>query len=73
LKRKVFETLFKDSEVAETSCTLKQTTHVAAMIASLAVSNYTNFLTNDNAGMEIRQLPFKTSFSVSDFNFKKES
>jgi len=32
-----------------------------------------DFLTNDNAGMEIRQLPFKTSFSVSDFNFKKES
>ena len=46
------EFLFKDSEVEELECTMKQTSHYAAMIASYMVAFLTNHLSEE------RQVPF---------------
>lgn len=40
------ECLFNDAEVAEAACTLKQTSHTAAMIASHMVAFFTNHMNN---------------------------
>lgn len=54
------EALFSDSEAAETSCTFKQTTHAAAMIAS----HMTGFLTNwaDKEGLQ--KIPYYFEYSI---------
>lgn len=56
--------LFDDSEATEGDCTFKQTSHVAAMIASKMVGFVTNWATNANAGKMIRVVPFKDEFLV---------
>lgn len=50
--------LFDDSRVADLSCTLKQTTHTAAMIASYMTSFFTNHITNIKEREIIREVPF---------------
>lgn len=50
--------LFGEEEAAEALCSFKQTTHVAAMIAALMVSNFTNHLTNLSYGSKVRNVPF---------------
>lgn len=50
--------LFDDGEVDAVDCTFKQTTHVAAMLASQMVSFYTNFMSNVSKGNNVRKLPF---------------
>lgn len=52
------EHLFDDSEVEEAPCTMKQTSHTAAIIAGLMVSFFTNHITNVREGKQIRQVPF---------------
>lgn len=52
------EYLFDDSEVEDTPCTAKQTSHSAAMIASHMVGFYTNHITNVRAGSPVRNVPF---------------
>lgn len=52
------EALFDDAEVEELSCTMKQTTHSAAMIASHIVGFFTNHYTNVKMGVEVRSVPF---------------
>lgn len=49
--------LFDDSEVEEASCTFKQTSHSAAMIAAHMVGFFTNHITNITVGKE-RNIPF---------------
>ena len=56
------ETLFADEEVEEAPCSMKQTTHVAAMIGSQITSLFTNHVTNIRAGKAIRSVPFKYTF-----------
>jgi len=51
--------LFDDSEVAEEPCTLKQTSHTAAMIASYMTSFFTNHFANTQTGENDRNIPFK--------------
>lgn len=50
--------LFNDSEVEDATCSFKQTTHVAAMIASLMVSTFTNHIANTMQGNTARKVPF---------------
>lgn len=50
--------LFSDSEVEEAPCTMKQTSHVAAMIASFMVAFFTNHITNVRANSEVRNVPY---------------
>ena len=58
------EHLFDDNEVADEMCTMKQTSHSAAMIASLMVSFFTNHMTNVNQGSVVRQVPFYHEYFI---------
>lgn len=51
------EYLFDDSEVEDAPCTMKQTSHTAAMIAGLMVGFFTNHITNIKEGKVVRQVP----------------
>lgn len=52
------EHLFDDSEVEDLNCTMKQTSHCAAMIASIMTGFFTNHLTNLKKCEKIRDVPF---------------
>lgn len=51
--------LFDDSEVEDIACTMKQTSHVAGMIATLMTSFFTNHVTNIVEKAYVRDVPFK--------------
>jgi len=51
--------LFDDNEVREAPCTLKQTSHSAAMIASHMVGLFTNHMANNAEQDTDREVPFK--------------
>lgn len=51
------EHLFPDSNVEEISCTMKQTSHTAAMIASIMTGFFTNHITNTYEKEIIREVP----------------
>lgn len=53
------ETLFDDNSIAEVACTVKQTSHVAAMIGAYMTSFFTNHLTNISEKSKVREVPFK--------------
>ena len=50
--------LFDDTEVQDAPCTMKQTSHSAAMIASHMVGFFTNHMTNNAVGDKDRTVPF---------------
>ena len=56
--------LFDDSEVVAENCTMKQTSHSAAMIASLMVGFFTNHLTNVRKKSIIRNVPFEYEYFI---------
>ena len=56
--------LFSDDEVQEAPCTLKQTSHSAAMIASHMVGFFTNHITNNVVGEKDRALPFRWEYFI---------
>ena len=56
--------LFNDSEVEDAPCTLKQTSHSAALIASLMVGIFTNHISNFKLNTIARAVPFKTEFFI---------
>lgn len=58
------KTLFLDSEVEDTPCTMKQTSHAAAMIATLMTSFFTNHMTNIYEREIIRDVPFYYEFFI---------
>ena len=58
------EHLFDDTEVPDAPCTLKQTSHSAAMIASHMVGFFTNHITNNNVGDTDRNLPFMWEYFI---------
>ena len=62
------KTLFNDSEVPDLPCTLKQTTHIAALCAAYSINLYTNYLTNSKANMDIRNLPFNIKWKISNIH-----
>lgn len=51
------EKLLSDEEIPDEMCTLKQTSHVAAMIASFIVSIVTNHVCNVKNDIELRTVP----------------
>ena len=65
-KQKLYETehLFSDADVADGPCSFRQTTHVAALIASLMVGTYTNHISNCVEGSNIRSTPFLLEYFV---------
>lgn len=56
--------LFSDDEVKEAPCTLKQTSHSAAMIASHMVGFFTNHMTNNAEQDKVRALPFLWEYFI---------
>lgn len=56
--------MFTDEEVEEAPCTLKQTSHSAAMIASHMVGFFTNHFTNNVVGEQDRVVPFKWEYFI---------
>lgn len=50
--------LFDDDRVEDLACSMKQTTHAAAMIASYMTAFFTNHLTNIYEREVIREIPF---------------
>lgn len=66
------EILFDDSEVEDAACTMKQTSHFAAMITSHMTTYFTNHLTNVEAGEVERKVPRKTTFIGQLNRFKTE-
>lgn len=58
------EHLFDDSEVPDAPCTMKQTSHSAAMIASHMTGFFTNHYANNQIGDKDRALPFKWEYFI---------
>lgn len=58
------EQLFDDSSVPDLPCTLKQTSHTAAIIAGTMVGFFTNHLTNIYAREVIREVPYFYEFVI---------
>lgn len=58
------EFLFDDSEVEDAPCTMRQTSHSSALIASHMVSLFTNHLTNVKMKMDAFVVPFFWEFYI---------
>ena len=58
------EHLFSDNAVSEAPCTMKQTSHTAAMIGSIMTAFFTNHITNIYLGETLREVPFYHEFVV---------
>lgn len=58
------EHLFDDSEVEDAPCTLKQTSHTAAMIGAHMVGFFTNHIANLSIGDKDRNIPFMWEYFI---------
>lgn len=58
------EYLFADSDVPDAPCTMRQTSHTAAMIASFMVAFFTNHITNIYERETVRHIPFFFEYFV---------
>lgn len=58
------EHLFDDSEVEDAPCTMRQTSHSAAMIASHMTAFFTNHITNIYERDNIREVPFYYEYFI---------
>lgn len=59
-----YEHLFNDSMVEDAPCTVRQTSHAAAMIASHMVGFLTNHITNVYNGEQMRPVPFNWEYFI---------
>ena len=64
--------LFSDKEADETVCSLKQTTYLACMIASIITNNLVNFCANLVTGFNINSVPFLTEYDSNNMYLKTE-
>ena len=56
--------LFDDTEVEDAPCTMKQTSHSAAMIASHMIGFFTNHMTNNAEEDSVRAVPFMWEYFI---------
>lgn len=66
------EFLFSDDEAEETVCSMKQTTYLACMIASLMTNLFTNFVADTLDPVIPYDLPFFTEYEAQNMLFKTE-
>lgn len=66
------EFLFSDDEAEETVCSMKQTTYLACMIASLMTNLFTNFVADTLDPVIPYDLPFFTEYESQNMLFKTE-
>lgn len=64
------EYLFDDNEADETTCSYKQTSFMANMIASVMVNLFVNFVANQCDLLIPRDLPFYTNYIAETMYFK---
>ena len=64
--------LFPSSEAIEAPCGAKQTTFTAALIGALITNLVINYATNQALKLEVRPLPFYTSYDASILSLKTE-
>jgi hypothetical protein len=64
--------LFEDSEIEDAPCTFKQTSHIAAMIASFMTGFLTNHITNIVEGEQLRPVPFSFEYLIGVHYFNTE-
>lgn len=66
------EWLFDDSMAEEEDCTLKQTTHLAAMIASYMVNFFTSWCNNLSEGNIPRRIPYIMEYNsiLNTYNYE---
>jgi len=62
-----------DAEIPDQLCTLKQTSHVAAGIASFMTSFITNHVSNVKLGEVIREVPASFKVSIANVNIETKS
>ncbi len=67
------EFLFSDSEAESTICSMKQTTYLACMIASLMTNLFTNFTAGTLDPIIPYDLPFFTEYNAQSMLFKTEN
>lgn len=60
--------LFNDNEAVELPCSFKQTSHIAAMIASVMTNIYINYIAKVECGIEYT-VPFITTYNADMMNF----
>lgn len=58
------EYLFSDEDVPDGPCTMKQTSHAAAMIAAMMVGFFTNFIHNMRTNTKSRVVPFYHEYFI---------
>jgi molybdopterin/thiamine biosynthesis adenylyltransferase len=58
------KTLFQDYLVEDAPCTMKQTSHIASMMASLMTAFFTNHMTNVYAKTVLSEVPFYYEYVV---------
>lgn len=56
--------LFSDEDVEDAPCTMKQTSHAAAMIASFITGFFTNHITNVIEKETVRTVPFQWEYFI---------
>lgn len=66
------EFLFEDSQADATVCSMKQTSYLAAMIGSMIVNLFTNWVANNIDPIIPYDLPFFTEYSSQHMIFKTE-
>jgi len=66
------EHLFSDSDVPDEPCALKQTSHVASLIASLMVSIFTNYVANVRNIENDREVPNHLYMTIPFLYFESE-
>lgn len=64
------KTLFNDDEVFPENCNYKSTSHCGAMISSLMISGFNNFIVNSKVKKKIRSVPFSINYQLSILNFE---
>lgn len=65
-------TLFSDGDVPDLSCTMKQTSHCAAMIASHMTGFITNHVANWKTGVEAREVPAYFEYVIPSNHIETE-
>ena len=65
--------LFSDEEADATVCSYKQTTYMANLIGSLMVNIFVNFVANEVAGWDDRDVHFFTSYDGLTMFFKTQN
>lgn len=61
----------EEASIEDAPCSFRQTSHVAAMIGTMITSVLTNYIANVVSGMNIRKVPYKTTFFVPTLTIKK--